>query len=104
MGPAAVQFRSPRSSRNGCHWSRPGWWCSSPVAELTGRALTDGAVAAGHPSGAHAQWRDRSHRRQEKRLSTLRTGRLQQQMSDLPPFEGVFREVMRVLREADLPE
>jgi len=25
-------------------------------------------------------------------------------MSDLPPFEGVFREVMRVLREADLPE
>ncbi len=40
----------------------------------------------------------------EKRLSTLWTGRLQQQMSDLPPFEGVFREVMRVLREADLPE
>ena len=40
----------------------------------------------------------------EKRLSTLWTGRLQQQMSDLPPFEGVFRDVMRVLREADLPE
>ena len=40
----------------------------------------------------------------EKRLGTLWTGRLQQQMSDLPQFEGVFREVMRVLREADLPE
>jgi len=25
-------------------------------------------------------------------------------MSDLPPFESVFRDVMRVLREADLPE
>ncbi|WP_323810679.1 hypothetical protein [Sphingobium baderi] len=40
----------------------------------------------------------------EKRLGTLWTKRLQHQMSDLPPFEGVFREVMRVLREADLPE
>jgi len=29
---------------------------------------------------------------------------MQQQMSDLPPFEVVFREVMCVLREADLPE
>jgi predicted nucleotidyltransferase component of viral defense system len=40
----------------------------------------------------------------EKRLGTLWTGRLQQQISDLPPFEGVFRDVMRALREADFPE
>jgi len=40
----------------------------------------------------------------EKRLSTLWTARLQHQMSDLPEFNGVFREVMRVLREAELPE
>lgn len=40
----------------------------------------------------------------EKRLSTLWTTRLQHQMSDLPQFEGVFREVMRVLRDANLPD
>ena len=40
----------------------------------------------------------------EKRLSTLWTARLQHQMSDLLEFNGVFRDVMRVLREADLPE
>jgi uncharacterized protein len=40
----------------------------------------------------------------EKRLGTLWTEGLQQQMSDLPEFDGVFREVMRTLRGADLPE
>jgi hypothetical protein len=39
-----------------------------------------------------------------KRLRTLWTARLQHQMSDLPEFDGVFREVMRVLRDADLPD
>lgn len=40
----------------------------------------------------------------EKRLGTLWTARLRHQMSDLPPFDGVFREVLRVLRDANLPE
>lgn len=39
----------------------------------------------------------------EERLSKLWAARLQNQMSDLPQFEAVFREVMRVLREADFP-
>lgn len=49
-------------------------------------------------------WRDRRDRREREASEYLWTGRLQQQMSDLPPFESVFRDVMRVLREADLPE
>lgn len=40
----------------------------------------------------------------EKRLDTLWTKRLQHQMADLPEFDGVFREVMRKLRDADLPD
>lgn len=40
----------------------------------------------------------------EGRLGKLWTARLQNQMSDLPEFEGVFREVMRVLRDANLPD
>lgn len=40
----------------------------------------------------------------EKRLRPLWTGRLGQQISELPEFDGVFREVTRVLRDADLPD
>eukprot|EP01035_Chromulina_nebulosa_P062556 gene62556-85549_t len=43
-GGVASSARSRRSPG-----SCPGWWCSSPVAELTGRALTDGAVGLRHP-------------------------------------------------------
>ncbi len=39
----------------------------------------------------------------EDRLSRLWTNRLAHQMSNLPPFENVFRELMRTLRAADLP-
>lgn len=39
----------------------------------------------------------------EDRLRRLWTNRLAHQMSDLPPFDDVFREVMRVIRAADLP-
>jgi len=39
----------------------------------------------------------------EARLSRLWKDRLSQQMSDRPEYEGVFREAMRVLREAALP-
>jgi predicted nucleotidyltransferase component of viral defense system len=40
----------------------------------------------------------------EGRLAKLWMARLQNQMSDLPQFEGLFREVMRALRDAGLPE
>lgn len=39
----------------------------------------------------------------EARLARLWKDRLSQQMSDLPEYEGVFRRVMRALREAELP-
>lgn len=39
----------------------------------------------------------------EDRLRRLWTGRLAHQMSDLPPFDDVFREVQRAVRAADLP-
>ncbi len=39
----------------------------------------------------------------EGRISKLWKGRLAQQISNLPEFEGVFRDVMRKLREAGLP-
>lgn len=39
----------------------------------------------------------------EDRLRRLWSTRLSHQMSDLPPFETVFRELMRTLRAADLP-
>lgn len=38
----------------------------------------------------------------EARLARLWKDRLSQQMSDLPEYEGVFRQVMRALREAAL--
>lgn len=34
----------------------------------------------------------------------LRTARLAHQMSQLPPFDDVFREVLRAVRAADLPK
>ena len=40
----------------------------------------------------------------EDRLRKLWTNRLAHQMSDLPPFDDVFREVMRVIRAAELPK
>jgi predicted nucleotidyltransferase component of viral defense system len=39
----------------------------------------------------------------EDRLRRLWTSRLAHQMSHLPPFDDVFREVMRTVRAADLP-
>ena len=39
----------------------------------------------------------------EDRLRRLWSNRLEHQMCDLPPFEEVFREVLRVVRAADLP-
>ncbi len=39
----------------------------------------------------------------ESRLRTLWTGRLADQMSTLPEFDGVFRSVRRKLRDATLP-
>lgn len=39
----------------------------------------------------------------EDRLRRLWTGRLAHQMSHLPPFDDVFREVLRTVRAADLP-
>ena len=39
-----------------------------------------------------------------ERLKRLWTGRLAHQMSALPEFDGVFRDVMRAIRAADLPE
>ena len=40
----------------------------------------------------------------EDRLSRLWSNRLAHQMSNLPPFENVFRELMRTLRATDLPD
>ena len=39
----------------------------------------------------------------EDRLRRLWSNRLAHQMSNLPPYENVFRELMRTLRAADLP-
>ncbi len=39
----------------------------------------------------------------EDRLRRLWTNRLAHQMSQLPPYDDVFREVLRVVRAADLP-
>ena len=39
----------------------------------------------------------------EDRLRRLWTARLAHQMSELPPYDDVFREVLRVVRAADLP-
>lgn len=39
----------------------------------------------------------------EDRLRRLWTARLAHQMSQLPPYDDVFREVLRVVRAADLP-
>ncbi len=39
----------------------------------------------------------------EDRLRRLWNTRLAHQMSDLPPYENVYRELMRTLRAADLP-
>ena len=39
----------------------------------------------------------------EARLKALWTGRLEHQMSELPPFEEVFRVLRRALRQANLP-
>lgn len=41
--------------------------------------------------------------KKEARLKKLWTVRLSNQMSVLPPFDQVFREVRRVLRQANLP-
>ncbi len=40
----------------------------------------------------------------EDRLRRLWAARLAHQMSHLPPFDDVFREVLRVIRAADLPK
>ena len=40
----------------------------------------------------------------ENRLRRLWSVRLAHQMNQLPPFDEVFREVLRVIRAADLPE
>lgn len=39
----------------------------------------------------------------EDRLRKLWTSRLAHQMSHLPPFDDVFRKVLRTVRAADLP-
>lgn len=41
--------------------------------------------------------------RKEARLKALWSARLSNQMSVLPPFDQVFREIRRVLRQANLP-
>ena len=41
--------------------------------------------------------------RKEDRLRRLWTNRLAHQMSQLLPYDDVFREVLRVVRAADLP-
>jgi hypothetical protein len=41
--------------------------------------------------------------KKEVRLKTLWTARLSNQMAVLPPFDQVFREFRRVLRQSDLP-
>ena len=40
----------------------------------------------------------------EERLRRLWSARLAHQMSHLPPFDDVFREVLRAVRAADLPK
>ena len=40
----------------------------------------------------------------EDRLRRLWTARLAHQMNHLPPFDDVFREVLRAVRAADLPK
>ena len=40
----------------------------------------------------------------EDRLRRLWATRLAHQMSHLPPFDDVFREVLRAVRAADLPK
>lgn len=40
----------------------------------------------------------------EDRLRRLWVARLSHQMNDLPPFDDVFREVLRAVRAADLPK
>lgn len=40
----------------------------------------------------------------EERLRRLWAARLAHQMTDLPPFDDVFREVLRAVRAADLPK
>ena len=40
----------------------------------------------------------------EDRLRRLWAARLAHQMSQLPPFDDVFREVLRAVRAADLPK
>ena len=39
----------------------------------------------------------------EDRLRRLWTIRLAHQMSQLPPYDDVFREILRVVRAANLP-
>jgi predicted nucleotidyltransferase component of viral defense system len=73
------------------HDIRPAEYLAEFTHKLTLRGRTPSGVAAAIAA-------------KEKRLSTLWTKRLQHQMSDLPEFDGVWREVMRVLREANLPE
>ena len=41
--------------------------------------------------------------KKEARLKALWSARLANQMVALPPFEQVFRELRRALRQADLP-
>ena len=41
--------------------------------------------------------------KKEARLKALWTARLSNQMAVLPPFDQVFREIRRVLRQANLP-
>ena len=41
--------------------------------------------------------------KKEARLKALWSARLSNQMSVLPPFDQVFREIRRVLRQANLP-
>jgi uncharacterized protein len=41
--------------------------------------------------------------KKEARLKALWSARLSHQMSVLPPFDQVFRELRRVLRQSNLP-
>jgi predicted nucleotidyltransferase component of viral defense system len=65
------------------------------INELNAKLGHRGRGAGGIPRAIAAK---------EKILATLWTRRLGEQISDLPEFGGVFRDVMRALREADLPE
>jgi predicted nucleotidyltransferase component of viral defense system len=67
----------------------------APLAPAIGAKLAFRAVQA---TGLQA-----AILRKEARLKALWSARLANQMTALPPFERVFRELRRALRRADLP-